>query len=208
MAGKGLPGRKWTLDAWNNAFDWNKGHPEEAADFLKSQGLAGDFGNLTAKALRCIGFTALYEAGRIGPVTGEEAVPSKNDLSRSLKVVKSSVSDKGLENETAKRPCSPATLQRRKTVQIFVKNLKGRSISVVVHDCTAISPIKRIIYLKEGVHPVLILLHILSANLVGEFSKDVRCARAYYMHNGCPSEYRVFISGQRSIYDIQIHVLL
>jgi hypothetical protein len=59
------PREFWTLDAWDRAIDWDYAHPDVAAAFLESQGITGDFGNLPAKALRGMGFTTLYETGRI-----------------------------------------------------------------------------------------------------------------------------------------------
>jgi hypothetical protein len=58
---------KWTLDAWNTEFKWGSSDFEQADRFLLSQmiKIPPEIFNIPVEALRCVGFTKLYEAGRI-----------------------------------------------------------------------------------------------------------------------------------------------
>jgi hypothetical protein len=80
----GKPREFWTLDEWDRAFDWDHGRPDAAAAFLRSQYINVDLSYLTTRALRGVGFTALYEAGRIKGVTvgeGPRGVPDTTAIS-------------------------------------------------------------------------------------------------------------------------------
>jgi hypothetical protein len=64
---------RWTLDAWNKAFV-DIGTSKQADNFLLEQGIKvkRDLDNIPVEALRCVGFTKLYEAGRVDEVTEGE----------------------------------------------------------------------------------------------------------------------------------------
>jgi hypothetical protein len=81
------PREFWTLDDWDRAFDWDHGRPDAAAAFLKSQYINVDLSYLTTRALRGVGFTALYESGRIKGVTegeGPRGMPATTAVSYSM----------------------------------------------------------------------------------------------------------------------------
>jgi hypothetical protein len=73
MVQDGTYREKWTLDAWEKAFA-EIGTSKEADEFLLKQSIkvTMDLINIPVEALRCVGFTKLYEAGRIDGVTEGE----------------------------------------------------------------------------------------------------------------------------------------
>jgi hypothetical protein len=88
---EGKPREFWTLDEWDRAFDWDHGRPDEAAAFLRSQYINLDLSYLTTRALRGVGFTALYEAGRVKPMTeveGPGGMPDTTAITYSINNVK------------------------------------------------------------------------------------------------------------------------
>jgi hypothetical protein len=67
MVQNGISRKKWTLDGWNAAFDWGTRTSKDAEVFLLDQGinLSADLADIPVEALRCVGVTYPYEAGRI-----------------------------------------------------------------------------------------------------------------------------------------------
>jgi hypothetical protein len=86
----GKPRDFWTLDEWDRAFDWDHGRPDAAAAFLRSHCINVDLSYLTTRALRGVGLTALYEAGRIKGVTegeGPRGMPATTAISSSMNIL-------------------------------------------------------------------------------------------------------------------------
>jgi hypothetical protein len=136
----------WTLDAWDRALDWDQAHPDEAAAFLESQGLTGDFENLTAKALRGVGFTKMYETGRIEPV----AVGAGKGGISDIKTILNSIH--GLTTKTNMLTERITNLERRST-QIFIKHPNGETMPLDVKPCDTIYQLKCMIRDREGMQP-------------------------------------------------------
>jgi hypothetical protein len=120
MAGVWTFREKLSLDAWDRVFDWDQVHPKDAATFLLSQGIEGNIKYLSTDALRCIGFTKLYETGRLEPSKcgeGPKGVPDINllfssifDLKMHVKTLKDRVEI--LERENGSMTIFVATLSR------------------------------------------------------------------------------------------------
>jgi hypothetical protein len=147
MAARSLRREKWTLDAWNRAIDWDNAHPNQAAYFIRYQGLEGDFVNLTSNALRCLGFTGLYETGRIEAPASVGGAAGELDKSPSSKSSKYGITlVKPLEDRVA-------SLERKESMLIVVCYLTGRFTPLKVQPSDTIKDIKEHIHYKEGVHP-------------------------------------------------------
>jgi hypothetical protein len=138
---------RWTLEAWDGAVNWGQAHPKEGAAFLRSQGLNEKFGNLTTNALRCIGFTRLYETGRNEAEIVEEgvgAVPESNAILSSIK---------SLEAQVERVKDKVDILERKAGVQrmeVLVKTLMGKNIHLEVEPRDTILAVKKQIQDKEG----------------------------------------------------------
>jgi hypothetical protein len=193
MALEVKPRVRWTLDAWNKAIDWARARPEEAATFLKYQGLEGYFENLTANALRAVGFTALYEAGRIDQSTGEGGghAPESNDTSVSRMTVKALLEKLNERLED---------LRRKMGMQIFVRNLAGRKFTLQVQPSYTIGEIKNMMHNREGVGHLCVYVHrnhLASGGLVAS-NKANECA----IHRVSNHEANTFLKGYKLIYRV------
>jgi hypothetical protein len=141
---------RWTLDAWDRALHWGEAHPKEAAAFLRSQGIEGNFENLATNALRCIGFTKLYETGRIEAAIWGEGVRGVRDSNVILNSLKS------LEAQVESLKDKVDILGRKAGVQsmeILVKRLGGETIRLEVEPCDTILAVKEKIQANAGVLP-------------------------------------------------------
>jgi hypothetical protein len=128
----------WTFDAWKRAFDWDQGHPDEAATFLRFHGLEGNFGNLTAKALWSVGFTALYANKRIEPGRKQDmtaTLNSMNGLTRKINLLNERLSNLERKN------CIKLSITRAHTSEI---------IRLGVQPSDTITDLKRMIREWEG----------------------------------------------------------
>jgi hypothetical protein len=146
MAGDVPAPKAWTLDEWDRAFDWGDALPKEAAAFLRSQGLQGNFENLSSDVLRCVGFTKLYETGRIGPpIMGggarqlEERNNTKLGSKQSLDVLMAAEKDR-LE-----------TLRGKEKFEISARGLTGRTLRFKVRPSADVKMIREHISYREGV---------------------------------------------------------
>jgi hypothetical protein len=139
---------RWTLDDWDRALSWGRAHPKESAAFLRSQGLNGNFENLTTNALRRIGFTKLYESGRIEPAIGGEgvaAVPENNAICSSIA---------SLEAEVERLKDKVEILEGKagvESMEVFVNIVHGKDFCLEVEPRDTIFAVKEKIQIKEGV---------------------------------------------------------
>jgi hypothetical protein len=147
----------WTLDAWDRALDWDQARPAEAAAFLEFQEINGDFRNLNAKVLRAVGFTALYEAGRIEPViSGERASqnPDTKEILDSIRYLEKEVH--GLNRMAGVLKSEICALGVDSGLRIFVKTLLGLIFIVKAEPSDLVLKVKFLIKEWGGVKPVVI----------------------------------------------------
>jgi hypothetical protein len=152
MPGQWTLREKWSLDAWDRVFDWDHAHPKDAATFLLSQGIEGNIKYLSTDALRCIGFTKLYETGRIelgNCGEGPPGVPDVNavhslvsDLKKHVKILKDRVDT--LEKKDGVHTCTGS-------MKVFVKTLADLQATLEVRPCNTILAVKEKITDQTGV---------------------------------------------------------
>jgi hypothetical protein len=154
MAGDSQFREKWTLDAWDRAVDWRHANHHHAADFLVSQRLTGNYANLTADALRCIGFTELYETGRIGAPTSMGGVGGGPEEKAFLNYFTDFLSKlvKKLLARVDVLEGRNGPLTSAGSMQIIAKTLTGKGIPLEVLPGNSIGTVKAKISYKEGAH--------------------------------------------------------
>ncbi len=138
------------MDAWDRALDWGGAHPKEAVAFLMSQGIKGELGNRSTDVLRCVGFTRLYETGRVqAPMLGyggggaqDALFISVTHLNKMVKALK--VRTNILEKKNG--------LFKSAGGQIVVEFILGRKkLTLDLEPCDTILGVKGKIQAKEGV---------------------------------------------------------
>jgi hypothetical protein len=146
--------RKWTLDDWNAAFDWGNRTSKDAEAFLADEGITlnADLADVPVEAFRCVGFTYLYEAGRVTGANeggaGRERLENQDYLGPG---------PTGLDRLTDFELNGRAAAMETESMQIFVKrDLRVKELKVLAAD--AVWSVKILIHQETGISLLKLLL--------------------------------------------------